>query len=150
MVRDLKSKDKDEFVKMQMEFSKSPACAQSLNKETCENNFENAQKGDQNCRLVFLEREGELAGYIFISFSYSTSVGGRIIWLEELYVKSSFRGGAGKELLSWLFNEYKNDIKHIRLEVTEDNKGAKRLYKNIGFDYIEYKQMGADVEDIKC
>ena len=52
--------------------------------------------------------------------------------------------GIGKKFFDFLKDEFKGKIRRIRLEVGDENDGAKRLYKNIGFEYLDYKQMVID------
>ncbi|MBN9503053.1 MAG: GNAT family N-acetyltransferase [Armatimonadetes bacterium] len=51
-------------------------------------------------RSIVAERESEVVGYAIFFRSYSTFLGKAGIWLEDLYVKQSERGGGiGKRLL---------------------------------------------------
>ena len=48
------------------------------------------------------------------------------------------------EFFSFLEDELKGKIKRIRLEVGDENDGAKRLYERLGFEPLDYKQMVID------
>ena len=50
----------------------------------------------------------------------------------------------GKAFFEFLKTELAGRIKRIRLEVGEDNLGAIKLYKNIGFEFLDYRQMVID------
>ena len=42
-----------------------------------------------------------------------------------------------------MFREYP-DVVRFRLEVTAANEGAAALYKKLGFEYLDYRQMVLD------
>ncbi|MBR5239295.1 MAG: GNAT family N-acetyltransferase, partial [Clostridia bacterium] len=104
--------------------------------------FDLAVKGSPYLRgLVMADGESTL-GYVLLSFTYSNEVGGMVVWIEELYVKEAYRNsGLGKQALGWIIKEYKETTKRFRLEVTEENEGAKKLYRSFGFDILPYEQM---------
>ena len=67
--------------------------------------------------------------------------------IEELFVKENFRGmGIGKSFFEFLENNLSGKINRIRLEVGEENEDAIRLYKRIGFEFLDYRQMVYDKE----
>ena len=66
-------------------------------------------------------------------------------WIEELYVDSDFRGlGIGSRFFDFLKDEFKGKIKRLRLEVGDENEGAKKLYERLGFEFLDYRQMVID------
>ena len=65
-----------------------------------------------------------------------------VVWLDEIYVKPEFRSqGIGSELIDFVIEKYKNKISRFRLEITESNIGAKKLYLSKGFKDLSYRQM---------
>ena len=91
----------------------------------------------------FLFGEGETAGYALLSQKYSHEAGGIELWLEELYLRPQARGrGAGSEFFAFL-RGYGETIgaRRLRLEVEEENTGARRLYRRMGFASLDYLQM---------
>ena len=69
--------------------------------------------------------------------------GGIELWLEELYLRPQARGrGAGSEFFTFL-RGYGETIgaRRLRLEVEEENTGARRLYRRMGFASLDYLQM---------
>jgi ribosomal protein S18 acetylase RimI-like enzyme len=70
--------------------------------------------------------------------------GGDTLWLEDLYIRKDFRNkGLGKEYFNFIFSEYKG-VRRFRLEVEDTNERAVKLYKSLGFEFLEYKQMILD------
>lgn len=105
-------------------------------------NFDNALFKPDFVRCLIFEKEEEILGYAFLSFSYSTSLGKKYIWLEDLYVKKEFRGkGIGKYFIKWLCREYANKINMIKLEVTKNNRIARNFYKSLKFKDSAYLEM---------
>ncbi|MCR5484871.1 MAG: GNAT family N-acetyltransferase, partial [Clostridiales bacterium] len=93
-----------------------------------------------------IEHEGKPAGYGIISEKFETEVGGITVWIEDVYVKSEYRGrGLGGEFLSFLIDNFKGKAKRLRLDVEDDNTAAIGLYKKFGFDILPYQQMICDI-----
>lgn len=81
---------------------------------------------------------------MLITFSYSNEFGGKIITIDELYIKEEYQGsGIGSEMLEFVEKKYKKG-KVFTLLVNEKNKLAKNLYRKKGFEEIKYIQMIKD------
>ncbi len=77
-----------------------------------------------------------------VSKGYSTERGGICVQIEDLFVRSDFRGnGVGEKLLSYVEQTYKNVAARLRLEVEPSNLRALKLYERCGFSELLYKQM---------
>jgi ribosomal protein S18 acetylase RimI-like enzyme len=75
-----------------------------------------------------------------IAKSFSTEFGKPCIWIEDLYVKSAYRGkGIGNVFMDFITYQYTDCI--IRLEVEEENDIAIKLYKKFGFTVLPYTEM---------
>ena len=93
-----------------------------------------------------VEHGGRPAGYGLIAKSYSNEVGGLVVWLEELYIAEEFRGlGLGSKLIAYIEDQYRDRAARFRLEVTDSNVGAKRLYQKLGYERLSYEQMIKDL-----
>ena len=89
---------------------------------------------------VAIKVEGRAAGV----WCYSAEVGGRCVFLEEIYLRPEFRGrGLGIEILTWIEKQYPT-ARRFRLEVNQINQGAVRLYEKAGYEYLRYEQMVID------
>jgi len=83
---------------------------------------------------------GEAAGVANCVNSFSTFYAAKVINIQDLAVKPSFRGkGIGEALMSAVEEQAKKEnCKKITLEVREDNR-ARSLYERFGFEYGEPK-----------
>ena len=142
MIREMTSADKEYYLKFTDDFHHSGAVLAPIDPSFYEGTFNNAVSGSPYVKGYIFEHEGKVIGHSIIAFSFSTEVGGECLWIEEIYVLPEHRGkGCGKEFFNFLFKEYKGRIKRFRLEVEEENEGAVRLYKSLGFRFLAYDQM---------
>ncbi len=131
-----------EFYAMCREFFSSPAVCHKIKEEDMKTTFRLTQKDSPYLRGLMMTEDDKILGYVLLSFTYSNEVGGMVVWIEELFVKDAYRNkGYGKQALQWIIKEYQATTKRFRLEVTEENEGAKKLYRFFGFDMLPYQQM---------
>ena len=85
-----------------------------------------------NCYIARNERN-EIIGYTSYSIIYYSWVG-KSIYLDDIYVKPSFRGkGIGTKLFNKIFDEAKRErCNRIRWQVSKWNSSAIGFYKKIG------------------
>ena len=92
--------------------------------------------------FIILEFDDNVAGFAHLSFTWSTEAGGMVVLIEDLYIKPAFRGkGLGSFFFNAIFDEYEPLACRYRLEVSESNKRAKKLYESLGFEDLNYGQM---------
>lgn len=79
--------------------------------------------------------DGQIVGYIILTFIFSFEYKGTIAFLDELYISSKARGkGIGKLALDFIHKEaVLLDLKIIYLEVEGHNKIAQKLYLSKDF-----------------
>ena len=84
--------------------------------------------------VIIAEYEGEPAGFALFFHNYSTFLGKRGIYLEDLFVQPAFRGrGIGKELLTCLAGiAVERDCGRFEWSVLDWNEPAIRFYKSLG------------------
>lgn len=84
--------------------------------------------------VILAEFEGNLAGQAIFFYNFSTFQGKPGIYLEDLYVRPSYRKkGIGNELLKYLINLAKsNNYGRIQWIVLDWNKSAIEFYKKLG------------------
>ncbi|MDE8340024.1 GNAT family N-acetyltransferase [Erysipelothrix rhusiopathiae] len=131
------------YAELATKFLTSPACLGEPDYELFKRNFSHIIK-ENDCFGWFLVEEGNVCGYLLCSIMFSTEVGGLQLWVEELSVDDVYRGkGLGTEALSILMDKFP-DVIRLRLEVTPSNRGAKKLYERLGFEFLGYEQMILD------
>jgi ribosomal protein S18 acetylase RimI-like enzyme len=74
-------------------------------------------------------------GYVVVTFSYSMEFGGRNAFLDDLFIRSDFRGaGLGtaalKEVRAFCIEQ---GVRAVHLETGQDNTAAQALYRSAGF-----------------
>ena len=94
-------------------------------------------------RVWLIYVQGCLAGYIALCFGYSIEFMGKDAFIDEFFIKESWRGGAvGSRVLASICQEAaKLGVKGLHLEVARDNHRAKALYSAHGFDNREQFHM---------
>ena len=87
--------------------------------------------------------ENEIAGYIILTFIFSFEYGGKIAFVDELFIKETARGkGFGKEAIQFIQQEVpKLKLKLLYLEVEPHNENAQKLYLAHDFELHNRKLM---------
>ena len=89
------------------------------------------------------EMDGSPCGFALLSKTFSQEAGGLSVTIEEIYIEPEFRGkGLGTSFFEFLKREI--PAMRFRIEVEDDNDGAKRLYERMGFELLPYLQMVID------
>ncbi len=79
--------------------------------------------------------EGEIIGYLALTFCYSFEFSGKIAFLDEFFLKENFRGqGLGSKVLDYALGRAKElGLQVIHLEAERHNQAGKALYHKFGF-----------------
>ncbi|MCI9155838.1 MAG: GNAT family N-acetyltransferase [Lawsonibacter sp.] len=143
--RDILPEDHDLVVPMVLDFYHSDAVDHPVDAAILERSFQAAaDPAESLLRGLLIQWNGKPAGYMYITQCYSAEVGGRCVFIEEIFLLPEFRGrGLGIEIMSWLEQEYPA-ARRFRLEVTQANQGAVRLYQKAGYQFLCYDQMVLD------
>ena len=143
--RDLTLADHDLILPMVEDFYQGDAVLHPVDPEILERSFRDAADSTEPLlRGLLILVDGQPAGYLYITLCYSAEVGGRCVFLEEIYLRPEFRGrGLGIEILTWIEKQYPT-ARRFRLEVNQINQGAVRLYEKAGYEYLRYEQMVID------
>lgn len=145
MIRKMTEKDRELYIKMAEEFYSSDAVLHPIPHENFEKTADEAMRSDAYCEIYLLECDGKAAGYGLTARTFSQEAGGQVLWVEEIYIREDFRSrGLGREFFSYLEENNKEKITRFRLEVEEENARAIFLYKRLGYDLLNYKQMVKD------
>ncbi len=143
--RKFKETDRNIFFSMVKKFYAPPAVLHFPSDEVMMSSFDAALEIPELVKGYIFECDGKPAGYAVVSMKFETEVGGMAAWIEELFVEEEFRSkGIGSKFFEHLKEELSGKIKRIRLEVGDENDGAKQLYKRLGFEMLDYRQMVID------
>jgi len=84
--------------------------------------------------VVIAEVEGEAAGFALFCHNYSTFLGRRGLWLEDLFVRPAFRGqGIGRALLGHLAEvAVARGCGRLEWSVLDWNESAIGFYRSLG------------------
>lgn len=105
--------------------------------------FDEMMRSDAYVKGYIFECEESPCGFVLLSKTYSQEAGGVSVTIEEIYIDPEYRSrGLATEFFEWL--KAQPGIMRLRIEVEDDNEGAKRLYERMGFDLLPYLQMVID------
>lgn len=92
-----------------------------------------------HARVLIAEWGGEPCGFALYFFNFSTFLGRRGVYLEDLFVKEAFRGkGIGKAFLSRLAQiAVENDCGRLEWSVLDWNRPAIDFYLSLGAKPME-------------
>lgn len=134
--------DQVAFIEMANDFYHTPGVLHQIPTDHFEKTFRKLMDRDPYLGGYIIRFEQKDAGYCLLSFTHSNEGGGLAVWIEELYIKPEFRGHKlAEKALRELFKLYDSKAARYRLEVTENNKIAKKIYHKLGFKMLEYQQM---------
>lgn len=134
--------DHDLFMQMAKAFYNTPGVLHTISPDHFEDTFQKLLNRNTYLGGYMIRFEQKNAGYCLLSFTHSNEGGGLTVWIEELYVLPEFRGHKlADKALREIFKLYDEMAARYRLEVTEDNKIAKKIYHRLGFKMLDYQQM---------
>lgn len=144
--RDITLRDRDLVLPMVRDFYQTDAVDHPVPQEIIDRSFAAAADPAEPLLRGVLAYDGEEAvGYVYVTECYSAEVGGRCVFIEEIFLKDGCRGrGFGREIMAFLRKEYPA-ARRFRLEVTKANESAIRLYEKSGYHYLRYDQMVLDL-----
>lgn len=98
--------------------------------------FDQLFKHPGSIEVDVFEFNGQIAGYALLFSYWYNEFGGRVLNIDELFVKEEFRGQRmAKDYLSALLSR-KEFVAHT-LEVLPENENAYALYRKSGFEKKE-------------
>lgn len=142
MIRKVTPADRELYISMTQSFYNSEAVCHPVPLRNIEAAFDEMMRSDVYMEGYILEHEGKAAGYANIAKTFSCEGGGLTVWVEELFMLPEYRSkGLGREFFAFLENRFGEKLARMRLEITDSNVNAKRLYKRLGFEELDYRQM---------
>ena len=144
-IRPIEAADRDFFIDRCHAFYKTPACNHDIPPQNAERTFELLMHGTPYADCLIAEDDnGTPCGYCLLALTWSNEAGGLCVWLEEIMVDDEKRGkGVGSRMIAAVHEKY-NAAARYRLEVTDDNPRAAALYRLLGFEEQQYRQMIID------
>ena len=143
MFRPVQPQDKDLYMRYVDAFYHSDAVESPVPPENYEATWNELMRGDDYLKCYFFEENGAPCGFVLLSKTFSQEVGGVSVTVEEIFVEEACRGkGLATAFFAWL--KAQPGIARLRIEVEDDNEGAKRLYERMGFSLLPYLQMVID------
>lgn len=144
-IRKLEKRDSEEFLSMAKEFYSGPGVLHEVDPAVLQRTLDEMLSDSPFLSGFIFEKEGKTAGYAELSYSFAPEVGGRYIFIEEIFVKKEYRRmGIAHKFLDYCLSLVQGDTKRLRLEVTRSNKKAISLYQSYGFEVLDYMQMVVD------
>ncbi len=143
MIRRVTQSDREKFIELSESFYHSPAVDHDIPHAYHEDLFDELMRSDEYADAYMLEVDGKSVGFALTAKSYSREAGGKVLWLEELFVLEEYRShGLGKECFDHI-EKYarENGFTRVRLEVEEENVRARALYDRLGYKPLAYMQM---------
>ncbi len=141
-LRFMKETDWELYLEMATAFYNTPGVLHTIPEEHFKKTFDGILNGDPYINAYMIQFEKKPAGYCLLSHTWSQEGGGLTVWVEEIYVSPEFRGHKlAEKALRALFELYDDTAARFRLEVTADNKIAKKIYYKLGFKMLDYQQM---------
>ena len=85
-----------------------------------------------------IEFENKTVGYVILTFVFNFEYGGKIAFVDELYLNEGSRGkGIGKQTIEFVKEQaQKLSLKLLYLEVEDHNAAAQKLYLSGGFMFL--------------
>ena len=111
--------------------------------EVAKNLFQEFISNEHLGKSWLIYSENEIVGYIILTYIFSFEYGGKIAFLDELFIKETARGkGIGKEAIQFIQKEVpKLSLKLLYLEVEPHNENAQKLYLAHDFEFHNRKLM---------
>ena len=145
MFRKIQEKDKAFYINTANEFYDSNAVDHKVPCRNIENTFNELMRSNEYAECYIFEKDGEKAGYALLAKTFSQEAGGLVLWIEEIYIREPYRSkGLGREFFNYIEKEKDGDTVRIRLEVEEKNERAQSLYRQLGYEVLDYVQMIKD------
>lgn len=144
-IEKMKSENFDVIINMVKKFYNSDAVSHNVSEKTLRKTLNDALSDSHLLDGYIFKEKEQIIGFAYVTFFYACEVGGECVMIEELFFDEKHRGkGYGNQFFSFLFKEYPK-AKRFRLEVTQENEKAKKLYEKLGFTMLDYEQMVKDI-----
>ena len=139
-IRIMRDADRGSVIEMMRTFYASPAVLSNGSEEIFKADVDACVGDSPYLEGYVFESGGDIQGYAMIAKSFSTEFGKPCIWIEDLYVKSEYRGlGIGSCFLKFIEEKYPNSV--YRLEAEAENERALHVYEKCGYAPLPYVEL---------
>ena len=140
VIRAMTEDDRSSVIEMMKAFYASPAVSSNGSPEIFTKDVDNCIGDCPYLEGYVFGEHRDIQGYAMIAKSFSTEFGKPCIWIEDLYIKSDYRGlGIGSNFFKYIEEKYPDSI--FRLEVDKDNERAINVYTKCGYEPLPYLEM---------
>lgn len=143
-IRECEFNDIDLWIKLNEDFMKYEITDEvfwnetlSVQKENLRNIFVEALENKENIKLMMIENNGDVIGFINLMIIFSVWAGGKSLILDDLFIIEEYRNmGFGKVVMNSL-ECYARDRGYKRLQFLSEisNKSANDFYKKLGYEF---------------
>ena len=126
-------------VPLLLSFIRKMAAFEKLTISATEESLHTALFGESSAaRTLLAFVDGKPIGYATYFFSFTSLMGRRALWLDDLFINPDFRGkGIGKALMAYLANiAVQNQCARFEWIVLDWNTSAIEFYKRLGADVL--------------
>lgn len=146
IIRNFKKEDRSIIFKMMREFYDSDAVLLTPTDEVLYRDIDDCLSDMPLIEGYVFDENDKILGYAMVAKSYSTECGGLCIWVEDLFIKSEYRGlGIGSSFFKFIEEKYKGQAVRFKLEVEEENQMAIAVYEKRGYGRLDYFIMSKEV-----
>ena len=144
--RPIQASDREEYLAMATAFFNTNAVIHPIPRSHIEATFDELMRSSVYTTCYICEVDDGIVGYALLAKTFSQEAGGMVLWIEELYLKKDYRNqGLGREFFGEFLAALPPEVKRVRLEVELENEGAVKLYRSLGFEFLEYDQMVKEI-----
>ena len=139
-IRKMEEQDRQNVLEMMQVFYSSQAVFTNGSEEIFHRDIDHSVDENPYLEGFVFEHHGGIIGYAMIAKSFSTEFGKPCVWIEDLYIKESYRDlGMGSDFLNFVETQFPHSL--LRLEVEAENERAVHVYKKCGYDVLPYMEM---------
>lgn len=150
MIREIRPEDEQLYMEMVDEFYHSDGVLHTIPKSYIKATWDEMMRSEEFVKGYILEEDGQPVGYGLTLYTFSQEAGGRVVWLEELYIRPEYRcHGLGKEFFTYVDEKIAPQVMRLRLEIEPNNLRAKKLYLAMGYEDLPYAQMVKEVQEVR-
>lgn len=120
--RQFKTSDKKAVVELIKSLYREDPEGKLIFDEKINRTFNELTKHPDNGTIMIIEADSKIIGYNILINFWSNEHGGNILDIDELYIKSNYRGkGIGSKFIQYLIDNKFNNSVAVRLETMPSN-----------------------------